>query len=297
MNFTQLHCFVKAVDNSSFTIAAEALNFTQPAVSKNIKDLENELEVTLINRGHHRISLTNAGKYFYKVARNVVDDMDYASEYLKSQKNKVGDLIRIGFSNTPLEQRLMPLVLQKLHRADSKLEIQLVDILTNTVSVLLNHRVDVCVISRDSIDVVGDVKFETLIPGGFVVACPAGSPLSEQEKITLADLKDQKLFMFDPNNSFSFQMQNSLIAQIGLEHIRFVQDFFTMGIYVKANFGLGILPNFIADFENKDVVYVPLDYAGIPPYGLAYIGSVAKDVDISKIIQVFKDAIKATVNN
>ena len=46
MNFTQLHCFVEAVDNSSFTIAAEALNFTQPAVSKNIKDLENELEVT-----------------------------------------------------------------------------------------------------------------------------------------------------------------------------------------------------------------------------------------------------------
>lgn len=89
MNFTQLRCFIKAVDNSSFTLAARELNFTQPAISKNIRDLENELEITLIIREHHRITLTKGGRYFYKIARNMVDDMDNTTEFLKSQKGRI----------------------------------------------------------------------------------------------------------------------------------------------------------------------------------------------------------------
>ncbi|WP_294956137.1 LysR family transcriptional regulator [uncultured Lactobacillus sp.] len=293
MNFTQLRCFIKAVDNSSFTIAAEAMNFTQPAVSKNIKDLENELDVTLINRGHHRISLTDAGRYFYKVARNVVNDMDSAAGYLRGQKNKIGGLLRIGSCNIPLEEELFPLALRLLHAIDHNLEVQFVNVLNNSISEVLNHHVDICLVSRDSIDVVKDIQFESLIKGKFMVACPKRSQLSKKSLVSISDLKEQKIFLFDPTNSLSFQTQNKLIASLGANHIQFVRDFFKMEIYVKAGWGYGVLPNFIQDIYTKDVKYVPLQYPPIPPYGIAYLKSAENDVDIAEINNVFKKAISS----
>ena len=82
---------------------------------------------------------------------------------------------------------------------------------------------------------------------------------------------------------------------MNVQDIRFVSDFFKMGIYVKAEWGYGILPNFIADYHASDVKYLPLDYSEIPPYGIAYMKSAVRDIDIDKVVQVFKNAVKRTI--
>ncbi|WP_294880875.1 LysR family transcriptional regulator [uncultured Lactobacillus sp.] len=294
MNFTQLRCFIKAVDNSSFTIAAERLNFSQSAVSKNIKDLENTIGVTLINRAHHRISLTNAGKYFYHVARNVVDDMDYTVAYLQSQKNDPETLLRIGVCDTPLEQKILPIFLRKLRESGSNLNVQFIFVLNNSIGELLNHHVDLCAIARDDVEVVADVKFKPLIQGQFVLACPKGSPLAEKELITLKDLKNTNIFLLDPNSSLNVQMryQDILINNMGMDHIKFVQDFLAMDIYVKAGWGYGVLPNFIVDGSAKDVSYIPIDYHEISPYGIAYMESFTNESVLNQVVKILRETIK-----
>ncbi|MCO6527406.1 MULTISPECIES: LysR family transcriptional regulator [Lactobacillus] len=293
MNFTQLRCFIKAVDNSSFTIAAERMNFSQSAVSKNIKDLENTIGVTLINRGHHRISLTDAGKYFYRVARNVVDDMDYTVAYLQSKRNDPETLLRIGVCDTPLEQSVLPLFLRKLREAGSNLNIQFVFVLNNSIGELLNHHVDLCAIARDDVNVVDDVQFEPLIQGQVVVACPPDSPLAQKKVISLSDLIKQDLFLLDPNSSLNVQVnfQNELINHMGMDHIKFVQDFLAMNIYVRGGWGYGILPNFIADYQATDISYVPIDYHDISPYGIAYMKSFTNESVLKEVITTLNKAI------
>ena len=293
MNFTQLLCFIKAVDNSSFTIAAERLNFSQSAVSKNIKDLENTIGVTLINRAHHRISLTNAGKYFYRVARNVVDDMDYTVAYLQSQKNNPETLLRIGVCDTPLEQKILPIFLRKLRKSGSNLNVQFVFVLNNSIGELLNHHVDLCAIARDDVDIVEDVKFKPLIQGKFVLACPNDSPLSEKKLITLKDLKNTNIFLLDPNSSLNVQMryQDILIKNMGMDHIKFVQDFLAMDIYVKAGWGYGVLPNFIVDGSAKDISYIPIDYHDISPYGIAYMASFTNESILKQVVKILRETI------
>lgn len=294
MNFTQLRCFIKAVDNSSFTIAAERLNFSQSAVSKNIKDLENTIGVTLINRAHHRISLTNAGKYFYRVARNVVDDMDFTVAYLQSQKNNPETLLRIGVCDTPLEQKILPIFLRKLRKSGSNLNVQFVFVLNNSIGELLNHHVDICAIAREDVDVVADVKFEPLITGKVVVACPIDSPLAKKTKITVADLRNQNIFLLDPNSSLNVQLnfQTALINNLGMEHIKFVQDFLAMDIYVRGGWGYGILPNFIADSQSVGINYVPFDYHDISPYGIAYMESFTNKSVLDEVLATLKKSIK-----
>lgn len=299
MNFTQLRCFIKAVDNSSFTIAAERLNFSQSAVSKNIKDLENTIGVTLINRAHHRISLTNAGKYFYHVARNVVDDMDYTVAYLQSQKNDAGKLLRIGVCDTPLEQQVLPIFLRKLRAVNSNINVQFVFVLNNSIGELLNHHVDLCAIARDDVEIVEDVQFEPLIRGHFVVACPSNSPLAQKEQLTLKDLQDKDIFLLDPNSSLNVQVkfQNSLVNNVGMKRIKFVQDFLSMGVYVRAGWGYGVLPNFIADYQANGVTYVPFDYHEISPYGIAYMESFANETVLKQVIAILRESIAEFLPN
>lgn len=288
MNFTQLRCFIKAVDNSSFTLAARELNFTQPAISKNIRDLENELEITLIIREHHRITLTKAGRYFYKIARNMVDDMDNTTEFLKSQKGRIGSSLRIGVCEIPLEEEVLPAVLRKLRAYDSNLDIQFINVEETTISEILNHHVDICLVSYDTVAAIQNIQFVKLITGKFLVACPVNSALSKQQMITLSDLQKQRVFLFDPNSTLNFKTQNDLISGIGVKHIKFVRDFFKMKLYVKAGWGYGVIPNFAKDYDKTAIKYVPLDYPAISPYGIAYINSSVQDMDVAKVINTFK---------
>ncbi|MBC6350008.1 LysR family transcriptional regulator [Lactobacillus melliventris] len=293
MNFTQLRCFIKAIDNSSFTIAAEQLNFSQSAVSKNIKDLENTIGVTLINRAHHRISLTNAGKYFYRVARNVVDDMDYTVAYLQSKKNDPETLVRIGVCDTPFEQKILPIFLRKLRESESNLNIQFVFVLNNSIGELLNHHVDLCAIAREDVDIIEDINFEPMVQGKIVMACPQGSKLAEKTKINISDLVGQDLFLLDPNSSLNVQLnfQTALINKLGMDHIKFVQDFLAMDIYVRGGWGYGVLPNFIADYQTEGIKYIPINYHEISPYGIAYMESFTNDSVLEKVISTLKSAI------
>ena len=293
MNFTQLRCFIKAIDNSSFTIAAEQLNFSQSAVSKNIKDLENTIGVTLINRAHHRISLTNAGKYFYRVARNVVDDMDYTVAYLQSKKNDPETLVRIGVCDTPFEQKILPIFLRKLRESGSNLNIQFVFVLNNSIGELLNHHVDLCAIAREDVDIIEDINFEPMVRGKIVIACPQGSKLAEKAEINISDLVGQDLFLLDPNSSLNVQLnfQTALINKLGMDHIKFVQDFLAMDIYVRGGWGYGVLPNFIADYQTEGIKYIPINYHEISPYGIAYMESFTNDSVLEKVVSTLKSAI------
>ncbi len=293
MNFTQLRCFIKAIDNSSFTIAAEQLNFSQSAVSKNIKDLENTIGVTLINRAHHRISLTNAGKYFYRVARNVVDDMDYTVAYLQSKKNDPETLVRIGVCDTPFEQKILPIFLRKLRESESNLNIQFVFVLNNSIGELLNHHVDLCAIAREDVDIIEDINFEPMVQGKIVIACPQGSKLAEKAEINISDLVGQDLFLLDPNSSLNVQLnfQTALINKLGMDHIKFVQDFLAMDIYVRGGWGYGVLPNFIADYQTEGIKYIPINYHEISPYGIAYMESFTNDSVLEKVVSTLKSAI------
>ena len=65
MTFTQLRCFIEVARQLNFARAAETLYISQPAVSRQIHALENELGVRLFDRTRHVVALTSAGESFY----------------------------------------------------------------------------------------------------------------------------------------------------------------------------------------------------------------------------------------
>ena len=82
MNTTQLQCFVTVADTLNFLRASEQLNLSQPAVSQQIRNLEEELGVRLFNRTTRSVTLTQEGKRFLKDAKNILLISEQARESL-----------------------------------------------------------------------------------------------------------------------------------------------------------------------------------------------------------------------
>lgn len=89
MDTNALKAFLTIVDQGSFSEAAESLHLTQPAISKRIAALENQLGTTLIDRRHRRLHVTEAGARLLPYARRIVDEIHNARMVLSSDSAAV----------------------------------------------------------------------------------------------------------------------------------------------------------------------------------------------------------------
>ncbi|MFZ5643353.1 MAG: selenium metabolism-associated LysR family transcriptional regulator [Bacillota bacterium] len=115
MNIRHLETFLLVAELKSFTAAARKLYMSQPAVSFQMKSLEEDLQVTLFQRGDKRLSLTPAGKLIYPEAKKIVARYEKIRSGIDDLKGlKTGHIV-VGASTTPGEY-LMPLVIGEFRK-------------------------------------------------------------------------------------------------------------------------------------------------------------------------------------
>jgi DNA-binding transcriptional LysR family regulator len=90
MNFRQLRAFAMIVDAGGFARAAARLHVSQPALSRQILTLEDELGVPLFDRGPHRVRLTSQGEEMLRHCRRVLTEMEALKERARRQARPVG---------------------------------------------------------------------------------------------------------------------------------------------------------------------------------------------------------------
>jgi DNA-binding transcriptional LysR family regulator len=103
MELRHLKYFIVLAEELHFRRAAERLGIAQPPLSKQIRDLELELEVKLFERNQQRVLLTKAGKVFLKEARKVLDQVDIAVTRVQQAHQGGGAKISIGFSASAIQ--------------------------------------------------------------------------------------------------------------------------------------------------------------------------------------------------
>ncbi len=111
MEFNQLESFISVVKHNSFSSAAKELYITQPTVSNNIQNLEKELNATLLNRNSKLITLTDAGKIFYKYAVEMINIRDNARFEISEHSKNIEGEIEITASSIP-EQYILPYIIK-----------------------------------------------------------------------------------------------------------------------------------------------------------------------------------------
>jgi DNA-binding transcriptional LysR family regulator len=110
MEFHQLRYFVAAAEELSISKAAERVHVSQPALSRQIKLLEDEIGVKFFDRIKQRIHLTEAGKFFLINARQLLCDSESAIQRTQENFGGVRRTLRLGFLSPFLDDLLAPVI-------------------------------------------------------------------------------------------------------------------------------------------------------------------------------------------
>src|SRR5207237_1893337 len=110
MNLAHLRTFAAVAELRHFARAASLCNLSQPAVSHQIAQLEEEMGAKLLNRAARRVSLTVAGEVFLGEARRILAAVDRACERMQEGARGAVGRIRLGATPTPGLYLLTPLV-------------------------------------------------------------------------------------------------------------------------------------------------------------------------------------------
>ena len=179
MELRQLSYFTAIVNEGNISQAAKKLNISQPPLSHQMKLLEEELGVTLFERGSRRIRLTPAGKTFYDRALAILDLSQTARTELTAQKQEIQGVVRLGIISSAVEfvtrhylapfRRSYPKALFELHESNSY----------HLLDLLHSNQIDLAVI-RTPFAKAG-LEMQTLPPEAFLAIgreCPSDRPSS-----------------------------------------------------------------------------------------------------------------------
>ena len=130
MELRHLRYFAAVVTHGSFSRAAKQLHLTQPALSRQVKSLEDEIGVALIVRGQNTISLTSAGEDFYEEAKDILARVDVAVRRIKTRLQ--GEKLRVGYVHS-LTAGIMPRVVERFQSYNKNVVLELSDLTTETM--------------------------------------------------------------------------------------------------------------------------------------------------------------------
>lgn len=176
MNLRDLEYLVAVGEHRHFGRAAEACMVSQPTLSTQLKKLEQELGVALIERSPRHVMLTSAGERVAERGRVILDEAAAIRAFARQVNDPEGGSLRLGIFPT-LAPYLLPHVVPALHERYPNLELLLIEEKTEVVlDQLRSGRLDVGILA---LPITGEhLHQQPLFTEDFVLAVPAGHPLA-----------------------------------------------------------------------------------------------------------------------
>ena len=193
MDTRQLAAFCAVVERKSFSQAAERLGVTQPAVSLQIRSLEQRLGRQLLDRSGRRVEPTEAGRLLYASAQRLLALEEHLLEELQADdEGAVTGTLELGASTGP-GGTVVPLQLCEFHEQHPDVRVRLTVSDTQTlVDQVANRELELGIVGAARRH--RGVTFEPFFRDEVVLACPAGHRLAGKT-ISLDDLKNEQLIV------------------------------------------------------------------------------------------------------
>ena len=241
MNLRDLQYLVAVAEHRHFGKAAEAAFVSQPTLSTQIKKLEQELGVELIERNPRQILLTEAGELIVQKAKAILAEADDIRGIAKRAQDPESGTIRLGLFPT-LAPYLLPHVVPTLHRRFPKLELLLVEEKSDVLlSRLHEGRLDAALLALPVADEQLHVEF--LFEEPFVLAVPEAHALAGRDSLSLGELADERLLLLADGHCMREQALDVCHLSGASEKAEFqATSLETLRQMVAANVGVTLLP-------------------------------------------------------
>lgn len=214
-NHRQLIAFVTVAQCQSLGRAARELNFTQPGLSRVIKNLEAAVGVKLFDRHAHGMSLTAYGSVFLPHAQSVLSSYERSIEAIREMATSGRGPLRVGVVGS-VAKLLLPEVLAEMLRLQPNLRIDLVeDIEDRLAQALLSSRIDFAVAGNMELSDEIHLEPEPLMNDEWWVMANAENPLSRRAAVELRELSDCS-WILAPPDSLAYRQVSDFFRSHGL---------------------------------------------------------------------------------
>ncbi|MFZ4660338.1 MAG: LysR family transcriptional regulator [Caldilineaceae bacterium] len=240
MEITHLRALVMIVREGSFTAAAEKLFVTQPALSQQIKGLETEVGVQLLERRGRRFTVTAPGEVVLAHAEQILAHLQQLQADLAALQTLAQGRLRIGTSDTVCLY-LLPPVVQAFRRQHPAVEIHLTNRPSREVAtLLLEGALDFGIISLPVNEPLLESEF--LCERAEVAVCAPDHPLAAQSQATLAELAAYPLLLLEKGTTSRALFEQRLVQSGLTPQITDLGSIEVMKRYAEIGLGIAVVP-------------------------------------------------------
>lgn len=241
MNLRDLRYLVALADHKHFGKAAAACFVSQPTLSTQIKKLEDELEVALVERAPRRVMLTPVGRDVAERARHILDAVAELKESARRTRDPEAGSVRLGLFPT-LGPYLLPHVIPQIRARFPRLELLLVEEKTEVILRQLREgRLDAGILALPLHD--DSLHQEALFDEPFVLAVPQSHRLAQRDTIRMKDLAHESLLLLEDGHCLRDQALDVCeLAGAGEKTGFRATSLETLRQMVAANVGITLLP-------------------------------------------------------
>ncbi len=241
MNLRDLKYLVALAEHRHFGRAAAASFVSQPTLSTQIRKLEEELGVLLVERAPRKVMLTPVGRDIVERARRVLADVDQMTEIARRSQDPEAGSIRLGMFPT-LGPYLLPHVLPGLREQFPRLEMLLVEEKTDALLDRLREgRLDAALLAMPIHD--DQLQVEPLFDEPFLLAVPRQHPLATKHSLSMQDLDHVPLLLLEEGHCLRDQaLDVCRLAGTGERDGFRATSLETLRQMVAAGVGLTLLP-------------------------------------------------------
>jgi LysR family transcriptional regulator, benzoate and cis,cis-muconate-responsive activator of ben and cat genes len=259
MELRHLRYFLAVAEERSFSRAAEKLHVSQPPLSRQIRDLEAELGVKLLDRNRQGVRLTRLGYAVLAKARALIRDADSFKAEAKVLDKEIHEELRIGYAPSPTAL-IISKVLAKYHELAPGGRITLQD-LTHTEMLLglKTKKLHAALTLRPRQKEMRGLRFETISRHAVGIICPPKSPLAGVDTIRPSIIATQELIVYRAKDFPEYHKWIAGILGVSTDRLIVAQecdDVLGVIAAVESGRGVAIVGEFITAVSGNRVRFV-----------------------------------------
>ena len=261
MDIKQLEYFISIAKHNNFTAAAQEFYVSQPSVSHQIKNLEQELNTELLRRNTRRVELTEAGEIFLEDARRIISILENSKRKIHHNREKLLE-VRIGYLASPTKN-FLPQILSIFHEKHPDVKVRLSH--KNATQIINDARNDVCDIycslTEDMKQVPG-LCVKSIQTDHYCLVTPKDHPVLQQMMIDYSKLANEPFIVMKPTLAATMYRQIlEICQQLGFSpRIIKTCDLYEEILYsIESGIGVSIMPYRTKGYMNNNLAYTLLD--------------------------------------
>lgn len=260
MELRHVRYFVAVAEQLHFGNAARLLHVAQPALSVQIKQLENMLGGELFHRANRSVSLTEAGRLFYAEAKKILEQTTYAETVVKAALKGQTATFEIGYSGSAAFSGALKRAIDAIKRSGSAIEINLQELDPHTqLEELLARRIHFGFLTTTQHVRPAEVFFMPLASWPLLLAMHRTHPLAAKAEISVADLEHEGFIIYATNQDDPGAMQLPVDLGFSPKISQRVKSGTMVVPMIAAGMGIALLPSSLADLHfGDDVIFRPL---------------------------------------